>query len=229
MFRSPRLRSDPALSVVVVTYNSKDTIRGLLNSFAEGLAGAAVHEVLVVDNASSDGTAELAEAHHIHPRVIRTGRNGGYAAGINAATRVIDPDNHVLVLNPDIRLYRGAGKALMTVLRDPGISIAVPRIYHEDGSLVPTLRREPSIVTAWADALLIRGLGRRVDLGETIHNRQRYESFGFAEWASGAALAISADARRAIGEWDETFFLYSEEVDFQTSSSSARLQDRVCT
>src|SRR5687768_1835497 len=80
------------VSVVVVTYNSSSMLGGLLDSLVAGLEGIRNFEVIVVDNDSQDGTATLASSHSIQPKVIRMGRNAGYAAGINAATSVLPLD-----------------------------------------------------------------------------------------------------------------------------------------
>lgn len=201
------------LAVVIVTYNSAEVLPGLLDSLAAGLEGAGKVEVIVVDNASRDNSADLAEAHSIRPLVIRTGRNGGYSAGINAGTAELAADAHVLVLNPDIRLQAGAARLLVERLEQPGVGIAVPQVLEEDGSVSPSLRREPSIVTAWAEALLGGALATRLDLGEPLRAQPRHGQA--IEWASGAAIAVAARARQAVGSWDESFFLYSEEVDYQ--------------
>jgi GT2 family glycosyltransferase len=188
---------------------------------AEGLEGVSCSEVVVVDNASADDSAAIAEGHPIGARVVRTGRNGGYAAGINAALATIGQDADVLILNPDIRLLRGTAAQLVATLQHPGVAVAAPRILHESGDLFHSLRREPSLQTAWADALLGSKLGSGLDMGECICNRHRYDVPGIVDWASGAALAISMEARRVIGDWDETFFLYSEEVDYQRRAREA--------
>jgi N-acetylglucosaminyl-diphospho-decaprenol L-rhamnosyltransferase len=215
-------RVQSSLSVVIVTYNSSSTLPGLLDSLPAGLAGIERSEVVIADNASSDLSADIAAAHPIGARVFRTGRNGGYAAGINAALSAISSDADVLILNPDIRLLPGAAAPLTAHLRD-GAGIAVPHILHEDGTEAPSLRREPSIVTAWSDALLTGRLRARIDIGETILGPARYRSDGLVDWASGAALAVAARTRRQVGEWDETFFLYSEETDFQRRARSKGL------
>lgn len=209
--------SDPVrpLAVVIVTYNSGDAIGGLLDTLADGLEGIERFDVVIADNASSDRSVAIAKAHPARPRVVQTGWNGGYAAGINAALATVSRYADVLILNPDIRLSRGAVARLVARLRHTHIGIAVPRILHEDGTLFHSLRREPSLRTAWADALLGARLGARFDRGECICNPQFYATPGLFDWASGAALAISAEARIRAGAWDETFFLYSEEVDYQ--------------
>lgn len=212
-----------SLAVIIVTYNSAEALPGLLETLPAGLAGIGRSEIVVVDNASADGSAELAEAHPMHPRVVRTGRNGGYAAGINAGTAAVPMDADLLILNPDIRLRPGAAKMLVERLGDPGVGAAAPRILHEDGGLVHSIRREPSIATAWADALLGDRLGRRLARGETVLDPAAYRSDRLIDWGSGAALAIAARARARVGQWDETFFLYSEEVDYQRRLRDAGL------
>ncbi|MDB5537637.1 MAG: hypothetical protein JWQ65_2512 [Devosia sp.] len=203
------------LAVVVVTYNSADTLDGLLDTLAEGLRGIDQTEVVIADNASVDASVAKAQAHPIGARVVHTGWNGGYSVGINAALATIGEDADVLILNPDIRLSSGAAARLVAVLRQHNVGIAVPRILHEDGGLFHSLRREPSLQTAWADALLGTKLGSGIDRGECVCNSAQYAVPAVVDWASGAALAVSAEARARVGEWDETFFLYSEEVDYQ--------------
>jgi GT2 family glycosyltransferase len=204
-----------ALAIVIVTYNSAAVLPGLLDSLPAGLEGVDDYEVVVADNASRDNSVALAEAHPIGARIVRTGRNGGYSAGINAGMAGLAADADVLVLNPDIRLRPGAVRLLVERLRDPAVGIAVPRILEEDGSVAPSLRREPSIVTAWSDALLGEALSRRLDIGEIVYTPAQYERDGSIEWATGAVVAIAARARQLVGDWDESYFMYSEEVDYQ--------------
>jgi N-acetylglucosaminyl-diphospho-decaprenol L-rhamnosyltransferase len=202
------------LAVIIVTYNSGDTLGGLLDTLGAGLAGIGQTEIVVVDNASADDSVAIALRHPIGVRVVQTGRNGGYAAGINAGSATISPDADLLILNPDIRVAPGSVAHLMRRL-SPNIGITVPRILHEDGTLFHSLRREPSLQTAWADALLGTKLGYGLDRGECVCNDGRYERTGLVDWASGSALLVSSHARASIGPWDESFFLYSEEVDYQ--------------
>lgn len=209
------------LSVVVVTFNSSGVLPSLLDSLPAGLSGVGDFEVVVVDNDSRDGSAELAEAHPVRPKVIRMGRNAGYAAAINAAASIVDPDSDLLILNPDLRLYPGAARPLAECIAMPSVGIAVPRNYREDGTTDPTLRREPSMITAWAEAFLGGTLAARLGWGEVISQVNHYECRASVVWASGSALLVSARARRIVGDWDESFFLYSEEVDYQRRAREA--------
>jgi N-acetylglucosaminyl-diphospho-decaprenol L-rhamnosyltransferase len=132
-----------------------------------------------------------------------------------AATAIVSPAASVLILNPDLRLQPGAVRAMLDCMISTSIGIAVPRNLRKDGTLDPTIRREPSVWTAWADSLLGGRLAARFGLGETIDDATLYERGGSIEWATGSALLVAARARRDAGAWDESFFLYSEEVDYQ--------------
>jgi GT2 family glycosyltransferase len=203
------------LSIVVVTFNSAGVLPPLLDSLPAGLTDAGDFEVVIVDNDSGDGSAELAGAHPLRPKVIRMGRNAGYAAAINAAVSTIDADSDLLILNPDLRLYPAAVRPLLECAAVASVGIAVPRNFREDGTTAPTLRREPSMLTAWAEAFLGGTLAARLGLGEIVGQAKLYDRRGSVEWATGSALLVSAQARRAVGDWDESYFLYSEEVDYQ--------------
>lgn len=209
------MKKPPRITVVVVTFNSSAMLGGLLDSLEVGMAGVGSHEVIVVDNNSRDASAEIARNHPQKPTVIEMGSNAGYAAAINAAMAHMHPDSHLLVLNPDLRMYARAGKPLLDCFEQISVGIAVPRNYKEDGTTDPTIRREPSILTAWSEALIGGKAASRRGWGEIIDTPDRYERGGPIEWATGSALLVSARARAAVGKWDESFFLYSEEVDYQ--------------
>ena len=90
----------------------------------------------------------------------------------------------------------------------------MPRILAEDGTTRWSLRREPSIITAWTDAILGGTFAARSGTGEMIGDLALYDQGGLIEWATGAALAVAARVRGIVGDWDESFFLFSEEVDY---------------
>jgi GT2 family glycosyltransferase len=207
-------RNASALCVVVVTYNSAGVLADLLDSLPSGLAGIEKTQIFVVDNASTDKSIEIAIAHPVKPRVIAMGRNAGYAAGINAAARFAGANDVLLILNPDMRLMPGAAQELMAGLSKPRAGVAVPRLCTFSGELSHSIRREPSIVAALSEGLLGGRLASQIGTGEIVLNPSLYENGGSIDWASGAAIAVSPDARRQVGEWDESFFLYSEEVDY---------------
>jgi N-acetylglucosaminyl-diphospho-decaprenol L-rhamnosyltransferase len=212
------------ITAVVVTFNSAKVIPGLLDSLEQGFAGVEDWEIVIADNQSTDDSVAIARSHPARPRLLETGRNGGYSAAINAVADTVPAHRSILVLNPDIRLTRGSVVALRQGLADPRVGIAVPRIVDEDGHLALSLRRMPSVVTAWSEALLGGRISEHLGLSERIADPRVYRQGGSVEWATGAAFLITPEARARVGAWDESFFLYSEEVDYCARVRSAGLR-----
>lgn len=213
---SPGVRSAALarVDVVVVAFNSVEVLPGLLESLERGLEGLD-WRVVVVDNASTDDSAEVARRVAPDATVVETGRNGGYAAGINAGLAVARDCDAVLVVNPDVRLDPGCGARLMAALRSTGAGIAAPRLRDARGDLIPSMRREPSLARVAADALLgAARAGRLGTLGEVVTATDRYAVDAWTDWTEGSTLLLSRDCLDACGPWDETFFLYSEETEY---------------
>lgn len=205
--------SDQTVAVVVVTYNSEGLLDELLTSLDDGLKGLAWH-LTVADNSSVDCTVPTLRRVAPAAVIIEMGRNAGYAAGINAAVRAALPHSAILVLNPDVRLMPGCVAELLSALR-PGIGIVVPQLVDGDSVLIESLRREPTVLRAWGDALLgARRAGRHPALGEVVTDRRLYGRESVTDWAEGSTLLISRECWRVCAPWDESFFLYSEETDF---------------
>lgn len=184
------------VAVVIVTHNSSHVIGDLLDSLPTAL-GSLTADVVVVDNDSQDGTAELVASRGV--RVIASA-NVGYAAGINVGVRAAAPAEAILVLNPDVRLGESCVPRLLSALRQPGVGIAAPRVLSPNGKLQLSLRHEPTLL-------------RTIGLAEIISSPARYDRPGTADWALGAVLLVSRECHEALGGWDESFFLYSEETD----------------
>ncbi len=202
------------IAVVVVTYNSARHIPDLIASLGPGLRGLQWH-LTVADNASSDDTLAVLRTHAPDARVVQTGRNAGYAAGINAAVAAADPHDAILVLNPDIRLAPDCAAELLAVLRRRGAGVTVPRIVRGNGEFSPCLRREPTVMRAFADALVgANRVGKIAWLGEVVTDQRRYEDEAVVDWAEGSILLIDRGCWDACGPWDESFFLYSEETEY---------------
>lgn len=203
----------PKLTAIIVSYNSADVLPFLLDSLYQQQSGGAEFDIVVVDNASADGSAALAATHVTAPQVLQTGRNAGYAAALNIGLAQVPAHHAVLLLNPDIRLCAGFVTTMMAGIKG-SVGIVVPRLLSPQGVLHHSLRVEPSLITAWSEALLGGDRAARLGLGEIIAGSRRYQRRGLVDCASGAALLVSADARRRIGPWNESYFLYSEEIEF---------------
>ena len=210
------------IAVIVVTWNSAGVIKPLLDSLPAGLDGLGWH-LNVVDNDSADETAALvgkwaAEHPEVRCRLVQTGYNAGYSIAINAGLAHADPYTAALILNPDLRLHPGCGRTLLDALGEeagqPRTGIVVPLLYDEHGELSKSLRREPSVLRALGEAVLGARAGRYSRLGEVVLDEESYRRPSIVDWATGAAMLISADCLAESGPWDESFFLYSEETEF---------------
>lgn len=192
--------------IVVVTYNSEAVVLPLLDSLP--LAMGSIQSVtVVVDNGSTDRTVALLDKR-TDCTVVRS-ENHGYAAGINRGVRENPDATAILVLNPDVVLAKDAVPRMLAALSRRGIGVVAPSVHEADGSLSTSIRREPTLLRAL-------GLGRTRHplLAETVTPPTAYTYGHMIEWAMGAVLLVSGECHKALGGWDETFFLYSEEADF---------------
>ncbi|MEH0421058.1 glycosyltransferase family 2 protein [Streptomyces sp. B21-083] len=202
------------VAVIVVTWNSASVLPGFLAALPDGMAGLD-WRLVVADNDSADDTVEVLRTLAPDATVVQTGRNAGYAAGVNAALGAAGEYEAVLICNPDIRMREGCAKRLMDSLGE-GVGIAVPLLY-EEGRDTPhrSLRRESSVTRALGEALIGNTrAGRFPRLSELVTDPAAYQRSTRADWATGALMAISGDCLAACGRWDESFFLYSEETEY---------------
>jgi N-acetylglucosaminyl-diphospho-decaprenol L-rhamnosyltransferase len=208
----------PDLEVIIVTYNSIHVIGDLLDSLPAALGGL-TSDVIVVDNGSTDGTAEFVAARG-GCRVVRSA-NVGYAGGINRGVREALSAEAILILNPDIRLREGSVPPLLEALREPNVGIAAPQVRSPQGALERSLRREPTLTRAI-------GLNRTglAALSEYVADPAEYDCPRIVDWALGAVLLVSRRCYDVLGGWDESFFLYSEETDFCLRARDAGLRTR---
>ncbi|MGW7458988.1 glycosyltransferase [Streptomyces sp. NPDC054797] len=212
------------VAVLVVTWNSAPVLPEFLASLPEGMAGLD-WRLVVADNDSADGTVDLVRSLAPDATVVQTGRNAGYAAGVNAALGAAagweGGFRAVLVCNPDIRMRRGCAELLVDALDadPPGggrVGISVPLLYEEGGRApVHSLRREPSVTRALGEAVLgNRRAGRFPRWSELVTDPAAYGRATVVDWATGALMALSRECLEACGAWDESFFLYSEETEY---------------
>jgi GT2 family glycosyltransferase len=208
----------PRIAVVIVTYNSADVLDGCLRSLVPS-AGVDIAAVVVVDNNSRDESVAVAKAAAdvLPVQSVQTGRNAGYAAAINVGLVALSGVSYdaLWVMNPDVRMRPDTLAILLAALDAPGRGMTVPKMLNTDGTLQSSLRRMPTVSRALAEAVIGgKRAGRIGRLGELITDPAAYEKPGEWAWATGAALLISAAVVRALGDWDESFVLYSEETEY---------------
>jgi N-acetylglucosaminyl-diphospho-decaprenol L-rhamnosyltransferase len=189
-----------------VTYNSAHVVAALLDSLPAALDGLA-YRTVVVDNGSSDNTLDVLRARR--DCTVIAAANRGYSAGFNAGVAASPGTGPVLILNPDAVLEPRSVRTLVEALALPHTGIAAPKILNADGSLQPSMRREPTLLRAVG-----LGFTGRAAFAEYVREPSRYERGQVVDWAVGAMLLISRQCLADVGAWDESFFLYSEETDF---------------
>jgi hypothetical protein len=200
--------AQPAVDVVVVSYNSSDELRGCV----EPLAGGSGFRVFVVDNASTDGSLDT--LGELQVEAIALEENVGFGRGCNAGwKRGAAP--YVLFLNPDARIDLGSVGRLARLLEEqPGAGAAAPRIVHADGSLDFSLRRFPRLRSTYARALFLhRVFPGAAWTDELVRDPAAYRKQGSPEWASGACLLVRRAVLEQLDGFDPGFFMYCEDVD----------------
>lgn len=166
-------------------------------------------EIIVTDNASGDGSADLAAARLGPDRVRRLPVNRGFAAGVNAGIAGSD-GAWIAVLNPDVIVPPETLDALADLLeRHPRAGLVGPRVRDERGRLERTVGRFPTLARERAHALFLDRLagleGRHVPFPARTAE---------VEWISGCAWLLRVKAARAVGPLDEGYFMYLEDVDY---------------
>lgn len=209
----PTAEAREPLSVVIVSWNTQKLTLEALRSFLP-VTGDLVLEVVVVDNASSDGSADAVEAAFPDVRVIRNPHNVGFAAGVNIGLRA---SRHplVLLLNPDTRVVGDALERLIDyATAHPEAGIVGPRVLNADGTLQASRFRFPSLLNQLLAATYLYQLlpqsgffnrerfgGRSVDLPEAV------------DAVSGCCFLVRRSVLETVGVLDEDFFMYAEETD----------------
>lgn len=208
------------LSVVVVTYNSRDHVLECLRSLEPAVrddrGGAPAWECVVVDNDSRDGGPEQVEREMGWARVVRNGANLGYAKAVNRGLAETT-GRHVLISNPDC-VWPPESVARLVAWLDAHArcGIAAPRIHNTDGSLEYSARAYPTPLAFLFNrySLLSRLFPRNPWTRRYLLLDWDHASALSVDWVSGAAMLARRDAVRAVGGMDEAFFMFNEDVDW---------------
>ncbi len=194
------------LSYCVVNTEGRELLLHCLEAIAAEQATLGFPtEVLVLDNASTDGSAAAARNHPATTEVVALARRRG--KGENDSELLQRARGRLcLLLNEDSELLPGATQALRDALdADPYAGAAGARLQRPDGRQQPSAWRFPTPLTAFVGALFLH---RRYTV------QSRGEQTRAVDWAQSAALLVRRDAAEQIGWFDPAFFVYSDEVDF---------------
>jgi hypothetical protein len=198
-------RLAPTLSYCVVNTNGREYLLACLEAIERTHPAGIEHEVLVLDNASEDGSAEAVRALDGDIRLIKRKRRTGKAENDSTLMREAS-GRYCLLLNEDSELRPGAAAALIAALdTDPRAAAATPQLLNSAGEPVPCAWRFPGVGTALAGALF-------------QHRRFTVQSKGGAtrqvDWGQSSALMVRREVAAAVGFMDPDFFVYYDECDF---------------
>jgi N-acetylglucosaminyl-diphospho-decaprenol L-rhamnosyltransferase len=197
------------VGAVIVNYNARDHLVECVRS----LRADGVSEIVVVDNASADGSETALAASDPDARFLPTGSNLGFGTAANMGVAQIGAA-YALVLNPDTIVEPGTTKALAAALdRDPRVAAVGPRIDNPDGSLYPSARRFPKLADAAGHAFLgvvwrRNPYTRRYRMLDWDHAEA-----GAVDWVGGACMLVRRTAFEQVGGFDPAYFMYVEDVD----------------
>lgn len=200
--------SEVHFSIIIVNYNTRDLLKACLDSIY-GSKGNAVYEIIVSDNNSSDGSIEMLRNDFNDVVVIENEDNLGFAKACNRGIRV-SRGKFIILLNSDTEVFPDTLDKVKNYFyderNDRRAGILGCRILNSDGSLQYSAGRFP---TLWSTVL---------DMFRPYHKRKYlltgYDAVREVDWITGAFLAIDRDVINDIGELDEHYFMYYEEVDW---------------
>lgn len=205
--------NSPDASVIVVSFNTRDLLRECLLTLQRE-AGGTTYETIVVDNASSDGSADMVATEFPEARLIRNKINLGFAAANNRAYGVAR-GRYIILLNSDAFLRPGAlSLSIGHMDANPSAGLGGGRLVGRDGSWQPSARMYPSLLN---NLLMMSGLAAKYPASRLLGRMDRTWADQLlpaqVDWVPGAYNIIRRSVLDKIGFFDERFFLYYEEVD----------------
>ena len=197
------------VSIVVASHNTCAYLERCLSALGDN------HDVIVVDNASTDGSQALVSARFPHVYLVELDSNRGYGGALNEGIAVAGGE-HLLLMNADAWPRPHAVERLAeSARREERAGIVGPRLLNPDGTLQPSVRGFPTVWRLATEYLFLRWLAPwsgalNAFYGSRFDHRSRRE----AEFLVGAVLLVRRQLIDEIGGFDERFFMYNEEVDF---------------
>ncbi len=201
--------SRPEVSVVVVSFEARDDLLRCLESLRTVTLSL---ETIVVDNASGDGSAAAARQAFPAASLIANSENRGFAAACNQGAAAAAAE-FLLFLNNDAAVRPGSVETLLDRLRSrPEAAAAGPRTLNPDGTVQVSFGPDLGLLSEWRQRRLVSGVRHRKP--EALRQAQALAAVAREpDWLSGSCLLVRTEAFRAVGGFDEGFFLYEEDAD----------------
>lgn len=197
-----------SLNIIIVNWNTKGLLKNCLKSIYKHTSNLD-YEVLVVDNASSDGSVEMIEKEFPQVKLIKNEENVGFARANNQAIRK-SKGRYILLLNPDtLILNQAIEKMVDFMIKNKKVGILGPKIFGKDGSLQISCYRFDSLSTLFSTNIFFNKLGKGYSYKKFDFNQTKK-----VDIVTGACLLTKREVIEDIGFLDEDFFIYSEDADW---------------
>jgi GT2 family glycosyltransferase len=202
------------LSIITVGTNEKHWLKPCLESVYSQTRGV-TFEVIVVDNASKDGTSEMLASEFPQVKIVRNDHNLGFAAANNKAIR-LSAGKMVLLLNPDTVVLDGAIQKTITFMKNhPKAGLVGCKLKYPDGRFQPTAYAFPTLWNMFVEAIFLYKLFPKTKIFGGYHlTYLDYNKDVQVDWLIGAYFLIQREVIERVGILDEQFFMYTEDTDF---------------
>lgn len=201
------------VSIIIVNWNTRELLRRCLESVYATIPPI-VFEIIVVDNASSDGSADMVAAHFPDAVLVRTGANLGFAAANNLGLHRAS-GRYAMLLNPDTEIQPGAVQAMVDFAdKHPEAAVIGPKLLNPDGSLQKNGRKLPGLPREVLHMTRLHHLIPRLFARKFEWGREDFDIPAEVDEVSGACMLVRKSAIDQVGLMDERFFMYYEDVDW---------------
>ena len=202
------------LSVIILNYKTKNLLKECLRGIRIATPKLAL-EVIVVDNASGDGSPEMVLADFPEVRIIRSKKNLGYAGGNNLGLKAAS-GRYVMIMNPDILVWPGSIEALVTYMdAHQDVGLVGPKLTNPDGTTQQSCYRfHTPMIPLYRRTIAGRLPHARRALAEFLMEDFDHASPREVDWLLGGALIARREAAAGVGPLDESFFLYFDDTDW---------------
>jgi GT2 family glycosyltransferase len=202
------------ISLIIVSWNAKNMVAQCLESL-ERYAGNPAIEIIVVDNASSDGTVELIRNRFSHVQLIGNATNIGFARGNNKGINV-STGKYICLINSDVQVPEGCLEKMVEHMKQhPKIGMLGPKMLLPDGSTGSSCRRFPTVWNWFCRALALDSIvkGSRT-FGDFLMTAFKYDRIADVDALTGWFWVVRREALNQVGPLDERFFMYGEDIDW---------------
>jgi GT2 family glycosyltransferase len=202
------------LSVVVVSWNAKKYVQECLASLGQQILSVPV-EIIIVDNASTDGTPEMVRQEFPDVKVVQNAHNLGFAKANNIGIRAAQ-GKYIFLINSDVNVPHGCLQAIYDFMeRETTVGIAGPRMLGADGLQHRSYMRFPTIWNSLCNALFLDSIfkGSRL-FGGVLMTDFDGDRTSDVDVLNGWFLAVRRQALHEVGVLDEDFFMYGEDIDW---------------